>query len=195
MPARPRRRVGRSRRNAAGSPSPGQRSFRPVRRDALRMGAAVGLSTSAAFSGDQYQSFGLAESRRRLIWWSRTVETLATVEMCPAVAAAAVERVLACRGFTGRRRQAASATNGRRRWPFDLRPVFRRSKPVVWSRRESPSPYLVGADPRQRCDDRKRPVDATCTRGEPRRKRRVRQRHLRALHGGAGEPSASSNPH
>jgi hypothetical protein len=53
MPARPRRRVGRSRRNAAGSPSPGQRSFRPVRRPALRTGAAVGLSTCAPFSGDQ----------------------------------------------------------------------------------------------------------------------------------------------
>jgi hypothetical protein len=77
--------------------------------------AAVGLSTCAAYSGNQNQSFGLSERRR--------------------------------------------------------------------------SPHLVGADPRQRCDDRKRPVDATCTRSQPRRKCRVLQRDLRALHGGAGEPS------
>jgi hypothetical protein len=37
--------------------------------------------------------------------------------------------------------------------------------------------------------------DATCTRAQPRRKRRVRQRDLRALHGGVGEPSESPDPH
>jgi hypothetical protein len=71
------------------------------------------------------------------IWWSRTLDTLATVGMCPVVAAASVERVLALRGFTGRRRQAAGTTNGCRRWPFDLRSVFTKPKPVVWSCRES----------------------------------------------------------
>jgi hypothetical protein len=55
-------------------------------------------------------------------------------------------------------------------------------------------PHLVGADPRQRCDDRKRPVDATCTRTQPRTKCRVRQRDLRALHARAGEPSESRDP-
>src|SRR5258708_7400261 len=45
--------------------------------------AAFGLSTCAAYSRGQNQSFGLAEGRRRLIWWSRTLDKLATVEMCP----------------------------------------------------------------------------------------------------------------
>ena len=48
---------------------------------------------------------------------------------------------------------------------------------------------LVGADPRRRCDDRKRLGVATCTRSQPRRNCRVLQRDLRALHGGAGEPA------
>ncbi|MDX6565161.1 MAG: hypothetical protein QOE10_823, partial [Gaiellales bacterium] len=55
-------------------------------------------------------------------------------------------------------------------------------------------PYLVGADPRRRCDDRKRLVVATCTPSDPRMKCRVRQRDLRVLHGGAGEPSAEFEP-
>jgi hypothetical protein len=60
----------------------------------------VGLSTCAAYSRSQYQSFWRAESRRRLIWWSRTLDTLSTVEMCPVVAAASVGRVRTFRGFT-----------------------------------------------------------------------------------------------
>jgi hypothetical protein len=47
-------------------------------------------------------------------------------------------------------------SNGATRGSLDLRCVLRRSKPVVWSQRESSAPYLVGADPRRRCDDRKR---------------------------------------
>jgi hypothetical protein len=82
--------------------------------------AAVGLSTCAAYSGDQNLSFGLSESRR--------------------------------------------------------------------------PPHLVGADPRQRCDDRKRPVIATCTRCKPRGNCRVLQRDLRALHRGAGGPAESQEP-
>ena len=113
---------------------------------------------------------------------------VATVGMCPVVAAASVERVLAFRGSkaTG----GAVACERAPPWSFDLRCVFRRPKPVVLSLpRVVVRPHLVGADPRQRCDDRKRPVDATCTRSQPRTKCRVLQRHLRALHGGAGEPS------
>jgi hypothetical protein len=62
--------------------------------------ATCGLSTCAAFSRSQDLSFWLAEGRLCLIWWSRTLDKLSTVEMCPVVAAASVVRVLACRGFT-----------------------------------------------------------------------------------------------
>jgi hypothetical protein len=39
--------------------------------------AAVGLSTCAAYSGDQNLSFGLSESRRRLIWSLQTLDNAA----------------------------------------------------------------------------------------------------------------------
>jgi hypothetical protein len=51
----------------------------------------------------------------RLIWWSRTLDTLATVEMCPVVAAAPVVRVRTCGGFTSaaaKRSQVALAYPG-----------------------------------------------------------------------------------
>jgi hypothetical protein len=60
----------------------------------------VGRSTCAAYSRSQNLSFWLAEGRFRLIWWSRTLDTLATVEMCPVVAAASIGRVRTFRGFT-----------------------------------------------------------------------------------------------
>jgi hypothetical protein len=56
-------------------------------------GATRGLSTCAAYARSQNQSFWLAEGRRRLIWWSRTLDKLSTVEMCPVIAAASVVRV------------------------------------------------------------------------------------------------------
>jgi hypothetical protein len=42
--------------------------------------AAVGLSTYAAYSGNQNQSFGLSESRRRLIWSVQTLDNAAMTE-------------------------------------------------------------------------------------------------------------------
>jgi hypothetical protein len=86
--------------------------------------------------------------------------------------------------------RAGAAVGGSTCAPFsgDQNPSFGLSE----SRRPA---HLVSADPRQRCDDRKRPVDATCTRSEPRMKCRVLQRDLRALHGGAGESSESQHPH
>jgi hypothetical protein len=51
-----------------------------VRRRALRTGAAVGLSTCAAYSRSQNQSSWLAESRRRLIWSVQTLDNAAMTE-------------------------------------------------------------------------------------------------------------------
>ena len=57
-----------------------RRAEAPPRRRALRTGAAVGHSTCAAFSGDQYLSFGLSESRRCLIWSVQTLDNVAMTE-------------------------------------------------------------------------------------------------------------------
>jgi hypothetical protein len=43
---------------------------------------------------------GFAESRLRLIWWSRTPDESATLAMCPVVAAASAGWVPGCGGFT-----------------------------------------------------------------------------------------------
>jgi hypothetical protein len=69
-------------------------------RGAVGSSRPVGLATSAAYSRSQNQSFWRAESRRRLIWWSMTLDTLSTVEMCLVVAAASVGRVRTFRGFS-----------------------------------------------------------------------------------------------
>jgi hypothetical protein len=78
----------------------------------VQVAPPVGLSTSVAYARRQYQSFGRAESRRRLTWWSRTLDTLTTVGMCPVVAAASVLRVLAFRGVHQRRREALTGRAG-----------------------------------------------------------------------------------
>jgi hypothetical protein len=166
---------------------------------------SVGLSTCAAYSRGQYQSFGRAESRRRLIWWSRTLDTLSTVEMCPVLAAAPVVRVLACRGFTsgaGRRIagragvpgtscEAGSGTGHSTCRSFDQRCVFTRPKPVVWACRESSAPHLVVEDPRHVCNRRNVPGGRHRVRSAGSNLPRVHQRRRAALAGGAGVPGVS----
>jgi hypothetical protein len=81
------------------------------------------LRPALAYSRSQNPSSWLAEGRLRLIWRSRTPDTLATLAMCPVVALAPAPRVPACRGFL--------ATCG----SFDLRCVSRSQNPSFASRR------------------------------------------------------------
>jgi hypothetical protein len=111
-------------------------------------GCRLGLSTCVAYSRGQNLSLWLAESRRCLIWWSRTLDTLSTVGMCPVVAAASAGWVLlfaTCRSF-------------------DLRGVFTRPKPVVVACRGSSAPDLVVEDPRHVGNRRNVPGGRRCVR-------------------------------
>jgi hypothetical protein len=77
----------------------------------------------------------------------------------------------------GRCRQAASTSIGCRRRSFDLRCVFRRSIPVVWSRRESSFALFGRSDPKQRTTGIltvrwTRPAPVPSLAGQPRRRPR-----------------------
>jgi hypothetical protein len=169
-------------------------------------GRRRGLSTSAAYSRSQNLSFGLSESRRpphlvaadprqRCDDRKRPVDATCTRSQ-PRRKCRVLQRDL-----RSVERLAGMPQGGVRRERAPLlvfRPALRipEIKTCRWVFAESRRlPHLVGKDPRQRCDDRKRPVIATCTRSQPRGNCRVLQRDLRALHRGAGEPSKSSNPH